>query len=119
MDLPSCSSRPRPRLWLLRRNLAPAGEESLPVCACCHSVVEAPLPGGAGAGGCVSSGAALLSGGRGEESTPSEFGCSLSLLAGKLSLTGRNQPASSSHVNRNLNQLLTNALLLGSAAGRV
>ena len=62
MDLPSCSSRPRPRLWLLRRNLAPAGEESFPVCACCHSVAEAPLPGGTGAGGCVSSGAALLSG---------------------------------------------------------
>ncbi len=59
----SCSSRPRPRLWLLRRNLAPAGEESFPVCACCHSVAEAPLPGGADAGGCVSSGAALLSGG--------------------------------------------------------
>ncbi len=65
---------PAPRLWLLRRNLAPAGEESFPVCACCHSVAEAPLPGGAGAGGCVSSGAALLSGGRGEDSSsaPSE-----------------------------------------------
>jgi len=48
---------------LLRRNLAPAGEESFLVCACCHSVAEAPLPDGAGAGGCVSSGAALLSGG--------------------------------------------------------
>src|SRR5882672_1220135 len=58
-----CSSAPRPRLWLLRRNLAPAGEESCSVCACCHSVAEAPLPGGAGAGGGVSSGAALLSGG--------------------------------------------------------
>ena len=44
----SCSSRPRPRLWLFRRNVAPAGEESFPVCACCHSVAEARLPGGAG-----------------------------------------------------------------------
>src|SRR3989442_3508632 len=50
MELPSCSSRPRPRLWLLRRNLAPAGEESCPVCVCCHSVAEAPPPGGAGTG---------------------------------------------------------------------
>jgi hypothetical protein len=40
-------------------------------------------------------------------------------LAGKLNLTGRDQPASSNHVNRNLNLLLTNALLLGSAAGGV
>ena len=66
----SCSSRPRPRLWLLRRNLAPAGEESCSVCACCHSVAEASLPGGAGTGGCVSLGAVLLSRGGGEESSP-------------------------------------------------
>jgi len=38
------------------------GKESFSVCACCHSVAEAPLRGGAGAGGCVSSGAALFSG---------------------------------------------------------
>jgi len=59
---------PAPAPLVAPRNLAPAGEESFPVCACCHSVAEAPLPGGTGAGGCVSSGAALLSGGRGEES---------------------------------------------------
>ncbi len=54
---------PAPAPLVAPRNLAPAGEESFPVCACCHSVAEAPLPGGTGAGGCVSSGAALLSGG--------------------------------------------------------
>jgi hypothetical protein len=37
----------------------------------------------------------------------------------ELNLTGRNQPAISSHVNWNLNLLLTNALLPGSAAGGV
>jgi hypothetical protein len=40
-------------------------------------------------------------------------------LAGKLNLTGRNQLASCNHVNRNLNLLLINALLLGRAAGGV
>jgi len=40
------------------------------VCACCHSVADAPLPGGAGTRGCVSFGAGLLSRGGGEESSP-------------------------------------------------
>jgi hypothetical protein len=40
-------------------------------------------------------------------------------LPEKLNLTGRNQSARSSHVNRNSNLLLTNALLLSSAADGV
>jgi len=40
-------------------------------------------------------------------------------LAGKLNLTGQNQLDSCNHVNRNLNLLLKNALLLGIPAGGV
>ncbi len=58
MRFPSCSSRLRPRLWLLR---ATSRQRSKHLFARCHSVADAPLPGGAGTGGCVSSGAGLLS----------------------------------------------------------
>lgn len=66
MRFPPCSSRLHPRLWLLR---ATSRRRSQHLCARRHSVADAPLPGGAGADGCVSSGAGLLSPG-GEESSP-------------------------------------------------
>ena len=56
-----------PRLWLLR---ATSRHRSQHLCARCHSVANAPLPGGAGTRGRVSSGAVLLSPGGGEESSP-------------------------------------------------
>jgi hypothetical protein len=39
------------------------------LCGLCHSIAPAPLPGGAGADGCVSFGADLLSEEKGEESS--------------------------------------------------
>ena len=45
MRFPSCSSRLRPRLWLLR---ATSRRRAQHLCARRHSVADAPLPGGAG-----------------------------------------------------------------------
>ena len=59
-----------PRLWLLRATSRRQAKDGGNVCARRHSVADAPLPGGAGVGGCVSSGAVLLSRGGGEESNP-------------------------------------------------
>ena len=66
MRFPPCSSRLHPRLWLLR---ATSRRRPQHLCARRHSVADAPLPGGARTGGCVSLGAVLLSLGRGEESS--------------------------------------------------
>ena len=59
-----------PRLWLLRANSRRQANSEKGVCACRHSFADAPLPVGAGTGGCVSSGAVLLSRYGGEESSP-------------------------------------------------
>ena len=64
---PSYSSRLCSRLWLLR---ATSRQRSKHLFARCHSVADAPLPGGANTCGGVSSGAGLLSRGGGEESSP-------------------------------------------------
>ena len=62
-----CSSRLRPRLRLLR---ATSRRRPQHLCARRHSVADAPLPGGAGAAGCVLSGAGLLSRGRVKRAVP-------------------------------------------------
>jgi hypothetical protein len=56
-----------PHLWLLR---ATSRRQAQHLCACRHSVANAPLPGGASTPECVSLGAVLLSRGGGEESSP-------------------------------------------------
>ena len=54
---------PAPAPLVAPRNIVPAGERRVlrKVCACRHSVADAPPPDGAGAGGCLSCGAGLLS----------------------------------------------------------
>jgi hypothetical protein len=61
---------PVPAPLVAPRNLAPAGEEVGSICACRHSVAGAPLPVGTGTGGCVSSGAVLLSGAEVKRAVP-------------------------------------------------
>jgi len=53
-----------------RRNSLCLGGEERGFCACRPSVADAPLPDGASTRGRVSSGAVLLSRGKGEESSP-------------------------------------------------
>lgn len=52
------SSRPRPHLWLLR---ATSRQRTQHPCVRCHSVADAPLPGGAGVAGAFRSERAALS----------------------------------------------------------
>ena len=73
MRYPSCSPACARSFGCSAQHRAGRRRWSLIVCACRHSIANAPPSDGAGTRGCVSFGAGLLSRGGGEESSPARF----------------------------------------------